>query len=1305
MLPTRAPAQQPTPAATPRPRLARPPRGPSGRAPQRVAGPPAVQLGGQPELPGPVARLIRSPGPGQPLPETVRLALERTLGADLSAVRVHSEEPARVAADSLGTRAFAYGTHIFLGTGESAADLGLMAHEAAHVIQQRGAPVVQQYGGGGDRFEGEAASVAVAVQSGAPTAVRERTGGPAVQPEGGLLDQGVDWLRGKVWEKLEQHAPELVPILRQGVLEWLKERLGGALQGLMDSLAGPVRSVREVAALVRRHFTALVGWLREAAAKIARNDCGPIAEAAGKIQEVFEGLAAPVVDRVKDYADKLKGFFQGLWDRFGAPVWDLLKRIGGAIWEQIQRIGRWIWEKTQPIRDFLSRAWTWFKNWLGIGEGEEGQNGVLQWFQRKAAAAWDWVMERIRPFKTQLLIIAGVLVMLSPAGPLIAVGAAVAGILRGVQWIRQHLGSRDGVVRQQSFLRGTLLPGILNTLATASGVVRTIAGRISGIIARIGGIVDQISAAVSSISILSFASGLVEMIAGGIKGLLAWADEGLGTLATWIQSGLERLGGFAQRLVAALEEFSRVTRDYFRIAGGVFRRIWNAIPACVRDPFIDYFVPLILRHVPFFSELASTPEAWQQTRAEVTLLVKQVFQNFDLLGAIKTIFRLIVRMLRIPIELVGQLLEKASQAWDLVIARPLRFIENALKAGLKGVGRFMKNILSHLWFGVQGWLLNAVSESGVSITFPSGLTDWRGWLNLVLDVLGLSVDHVIDLIDRRFPGSGRRLRQAVSFLSGALEWLRIALTEGPKGIWNHLVENLRNLGNIVIESAVGWVMGRIIAIVSARLTALAASAGLSAVLEAVVAVYQAIKTAIEYARRILQMLITVFDTVIQIANGVLDPAAEKLESAFRQAMPVVIGFLANYAGLGGIGGRVREIILEVRERVDNAILGLIDRARAAIQNVLNMIRSGVQAVAGWLGLHKNFRTPDGGRHELYFRGSAAAAQLVVASAEQTLDTLLAAGGSFENQITTSGDATKIKALGVARAQHQLVKTAQATLQTKPDDANATRQLNGAFNTLGDQLGIMGVSVVSDADLPDTIITPAANGNKAGTVTASPLSKKGKGGSGPDPNIVGWSHVLTIDSGNWERVHLVSQDFHGPGRFWNLVPARRTDNAWMREGPERSIKTMRDRNMVLHYRVQVNGYHSLTHPVTGQPIDGFPESASITLSTMKKQGSGWVIDTSLSPFPRKSFAPPSLIGGNGIDLNTANDKALRSLDIPRGVAGNVGKVKGPGHFDGKDDFIERMTAYYQGLTPPHNVDFETTYWHLFAALIRDKKGFF
>ena len=87
--------------------------------------------------------LLNSPGPGSGIPAGVRARIEPHLGADLSGVQVHTADAAQAAAGQLGARAFTSGGHIFLGAGESASDLALMAHEATHVVQQTG-PGIQR---------------------------------------------------------------------------------------------------------------------------------------------------------------------------------------------------------------------------------------------------------------------------------------------------------------------------------------------------------------------------------------------------------------------------------------------------------------------------------------------------------------------------------------------------------------------------------------------------------------------------------------------------------------------------------------------------------------------------------------------------------------------------------------------------------------------------------------------------------------------------------------------------------------------------------------------------------------------------------------------------------------------------------------------------------------------------------------------------------------------------------------------------------------------------------------------------------
>lgn len=76
--------------------------------------------------------------PGMPLEYSVRNRLEAFLGADLSAVRVHTGVAAERLASAMGAEAFTLGTKIFLGQGANLATpegFGTLVHEATHAVQ------------------------------------------------------------------------------------------------------------------------------------------------------------------------------------------------------------------------------------------------------------------------------------------------------------------------------------------------------------------------------------------------------------------------------------------------------------------------------------------------------------------------------------------------------------------------------------------------------------------------------------------------------------------------------------------------------------------------------------------------------------------------------------------------------------------------------------------------------------------------------------------------------------------------------------------------------------------------------------------------------------------------------------------------------------------------------------------------------------------------------------------------------------------------------------------------------------------
>jgi hypothetical protein len=116
-------------------------------------------------------------GVGRALDEPVRRLMERRFAADFADVRIHADEGADRGAHAVGADAYTVGAHIAFRRDryrpDSAAGLRVLAHELAHVLQQRRGPVTGHAAGDGtrisdpgDRFEREADRVAGRVMAG-----------------------------------------------------------------------------------------------------------------------------------------------------------------------------------------------------------------------------------------------------------------------------------------------------------------------------------------------------------------------------------------------------------------------------------------------------------------------------------------------------------------------------------------------------------------------------------------------------------------------------------------------------------------------------------------------------------------------------------------------------------------------------------------------------------------------------------------------------------------------------------------------------------------------------------------------------------------------------------------------------------------------------------------------------------------------------------------------------------------------------------------------------------------------------------
>ena len=104
---------------------------------QRRAAPGAVPAA----VPAVVYQVLRAPG--RPLEPPARAFMGTCFGHDFSRVRVHTDAPAAESAQAVRAQAYTVGGHIVFGAGRydpaTPAGQRLLAHELAHVVQQRGA--------------------------------------------------------------------------------------------------------------------------------------------------------------------------------------------------------------------------------------------------------------------------------------------------------------------------------------------------------------------------------------------------------------------------------------------------------------------------------------------------------------------------------------------------------------------------------------------------------------------------------------------------------------------------------------------------------------------------------------------------------------------------------------------------------------------------------------------------------------------------------------------------------------------------------------------------------------------------------------------------------------------------------------------------------------------------------------------------------------------------------------------------------------------------------------------------------------
>ncbi len=555
------------------------------------------------------SKLNRTKGTGSPLPADSRVQMEGAFGRDFSNVRIHTGSQAVEMNRGLNAKAFTHGSDIYFNSNtydaKSTQGKGLLAHELTHTVQQSASgttkPNVQRVSAG-DIWDATGGRVVNTVRSGA-----NEIGELASD----AWESGTEFLV----QQIESRAPELMSFLRGNIIETIYDRI---LSSIDTALGGIISRIQaEGLANVLRSF--IEAFLEFGNAAVT-SGCRAVFSAAEKLTAFFRRLTGPAVAAVRRFMQSISTTLSSIWNDMALPAVRAIRQYAGDVWDFIVEKATWLWEKTEPVRNWMQRAWDWIKRQFNIAWN--GANSVLDWLTEKATAAWNRVKELIQPIIRPLMIIGGILLMLSPVGPIIAIVAAAPHIWHMIQWLASNF-NEYVLVRARTFLHEQVFPVLQDGLQQLQSLIQTgmqwLQDQLSSLANTITDWLEQIGV----FALLSTVRDALRTVATGLRTAFLWVIEQLTPIVNGIIGVLRSIWEFIRPLVVLVAKLYFLAVNPWLWPTVITAWFWRIMPDCFKPPIINWVISIMIRVLRVMPDISYFLDAWPQVRdALVTKMVE-----------------------------------------------------------------------------------------------------------------------------------------------------------------------------------------------------------------------------------------------------------------------------------------------------------------------------------------------------------------------------------------------------------------------------------------------------------------------------------------------------------------------------------------------------------------------------------------------------------------------------------------------------------------------------------------------------------